>query len=82
MMITENSPNKAAYDNDLASPNFCTTKKYSAGITVLAKPANGHHLNGTGSLTSANSVLQWSQRTVYAVPRRRYLEQVLIEIER
>lgn len=58
MIAMPHAPIKAAYDNDLANPNFWTNKKYSAGMVVLIKPANRHHVNGMGSLTSANSALQ------------------------
>lgn len=79
MIPIAKSPIKAAYDRDLARLKWRTNRKYSAGTAMLIKPANGHHLNGTGSLTRANSVPQWLQRTVYAVPRKKYLEQTLIE---
>lgn len=73
------SPIKAALYIDWPNSDFWTNKKYTAGITVLISPMNGHHLNGTGSFTNSSSALQWLQRIQYAVPCKKYAEQIFIE---
>ncbi|MCF0205018.1 MAG: hypothetical protein HUK12_06975 [Muribaculaceae bacterium] len=66
--MTDIIPKNEAYAKDRTMSSLSTYKHKLAGITVLAKPANTHHLKGNGSLFSDNAVLQWLQRTTCDVP--------------